>query len=370
MAKLILDSLEIKSFRAFQHLLVPHLARVNLVVGKNQVGKTSLLEALWLYARRGAPLLMWELLKARDESVRFGERSQEDKLSAIHHLFYEAQSIRDELEAIEIGPLNSAENRLSISVGWYTSQVDEAGHIRLHPLLSEAYNAVDHPILGLAIELSPKAPLIYHLLRPVHDLNLIWSQSEHNEINCMFISVKGLDQIEITQLWDRIALTNREEEVMRALRIIAPEVERISLVSRRNGSDQRIGLVKIKQRDEPFPLRRLGDGITRLFGIALALVNAKDGILLIDEIENGLHYSLQPDIWHFIFRVARRLNVQVFATSHSWEMIEAFQEAAQKGFQSDALLIRLENKSDNRIIPTIFDYRKLAIATREYIEVR
>lgn len=186
----------------------------------------------------------------------------------------------------------------------------------------------------------------------------------------MLISVKGLDQIEIAQLWDRIALTNREEEVMTALRLIAPEVERISLVGTLNGTDQRIPLVKIKQRDEPFPLRRLGDGISRLFGIALALVNAKDGILLIDEIENGLHYSLQPDVWHFIFRVARHLNVQVFATSHSWDMIEAFQEAAQKGFQSDALLIRLENKPDNRIIPTVFDYRKLAIATREYIEVR
>jgi len=369
MAKLIFDSLEIKRFRAFRHLQVSRLARVNLVVGKNQVGKTSLLEALWLYARRGSPFLMWQLLKTRDESVRFGERSQDDQLSAIHHLFYEGQSIRDQLEPIEIGPLNSTEHRLSLSVGWYTSQVDEAGHRRLHPWLSEAYNAVDHPILGLAIRLLPKAPQIYRLLRPIHDLNLIWSQSEHDEINCMFISVKGLDQIEIAQLWDRIALTNREEEVMTALRLIAPEVERISLVGTLNGTDPRIPLVKIKQRDEPFPLRRLGDGIARLFGIALALVNAKDGILLIDEIENGLHYSLQSDLWHFIFRVARHLNVQVFATSHSWDMIEAFQEAAF-GFQSDALLIRLENKSYNRLIPTVFDYRKLAIATREYIEVR
>jgi AAA15 family ATPase/GTPase len=151
---------------------------------------------------------------------------------------------------------------------------------------------------------------------------------------------------------------------------MAPDIERISLLSTLNGTDKRIPLVKIKNRDEPVPLRRLGDGITRLFGIALALVNAKDGLLLIDEIENGLHYSLQAEIWQFIFRVARRLNVQVFATSHSWDMIEAFQEAAQKGFQSDGLLIRLQSKADKRVIPTIFDYRKLAIATREYIEVR
>lgn len=370
MAKLILDSVEINNFRAFQGLQLERLARVNLIVGKNQVGKTSLLEALWLYARRGAPLLMWELLSTRQESIRFGERGTNDQLLAIHHLFYEAKSLRDSLEPIEIGPLNSLSHKLLISVGWYTTQVDETGRRTLQPLLSEMSNAVDHPILGLSIQLSPKAPVIYRLLQKVDDLNLIWSQSEHDEINCIFSSVKGFDEIEVTQLWDRIALTNREEEVISVLRLMAPDIERISLLSTLNGTDKRIPLVKIKNRDEPVPLRRLGDGITRLFGIALALVNAKDGLLLIDEIENGLHYSLQAEIWQFIFRVARRLNVQVFATSHSWDMIEAFQEAAQKGFQSDGLLIRLQSKADKRVIPTIFDYRKLAIATREYIEVR
>ena len=50
----------------------------------------------------------------------------------------------------------------------------------------------------------------------------------------------------------------------------------------------------------------------RTFGIALALVNARNGLLLIDEFENGLHYLVQPDLWRLIFQVARRLNVQVF----------------------------------------------------------
>src|SRR5438128_785497 len=101
----------------------------------------------------------------------------------------------------------------------------------------------------------------------------------------------------------------------------------------------------------------------------LALVNAKDGILLIDEFENGLYYSVQPDVWLLIFQVARRINVQVFATTHSWDCVEAFEKAASGDHQEDGLLIRLESKQSD-IAATVFDARQLGIATREHIEVR
>jgi AAA15 family ATPase/GTPase len=109
----------------------------------------------------------------------------------------------------------------------------------------------------------------------------------------------------------------------------------------------------------------------RTLGIALALVNAKDGLLLIDEFENGLYYTIQPDIWKLIFRIARRLNIQVFATTHSWDCIEAFQVAASSiaEQQNEGLLIRLE-LIHNTIVPTLFDERELSIAAREHIEVR
>lgn len=106
----------------------------------------------------------------------------------------------------------------------------------------------------------------------------------------------------------------------------------------------------------------------RMLGIALALVNAENGILLIDEIENGLHYSIQTDLWRLIFQVAQRLNIQVFATSHSWDCIESFQKAAQENEQ-EGILIRLEHKK-GEVVATIFDEDKLAIATREQIEIR
>jgi len=107
----------------------------------------------------------------------------------------------------------------------------------------------------------------------------------------------------------------------------------------------------------------------RMLGIALALVNARNGLLLVDEIENGLHYSAQLDVWRLIFRLASLLNVQVFATTHGWDCIEAFQKAAQEDTQNEGVLIRLESKKD-KIVATLFDERRLGIATREQIEVR
>ena len=118
------------------------------------------------------------------------------------------------------------------------------------------------------------------------------------------------------------------------------------------------------------PLSSLGEGAKRLLGLSLALTNARNGILLLDEIENGIHYSVLPDVWRLIFQTARRLNVQVFATTHSWDCIEAFQKAAAEDDDpASGVLVRLQNQN-GEVTSTVFDERRLAIATREGIEVR
>jgi predicted ATP-dependent endonuclease of OLD family len=109
--------------------------------------------------------------------------------------------------------------------------------------------------------------------------------------------------------------------------------------------------------------------MTRLFGLVLALVNARDGILLVDEVDSGLHYTVYPALWRLIFQVAADLNVQVFATTHSWDCIEGFQQAAQQVDDEAGMLIRLERRQGH-IVPILFDTSRLSIATRQEIEVR
>jgi AAA15 family ATPase/GTPase len=93
MGNLILNSLEIRNFRCFKHLQIERLGRVNLIVGKNNVGKSTLLEALRLYAYKGSPNLIWKILQSRDESRQYNrkriERSTvENLLLDLKHLCY------------------------------------------------------------------------------------------------------------------------------------------------------------------------------------------------------------------------------------------------------------------------------------------
>ena len=184
-----------------------------------------------------------------------------------------------------------------------------------------------------------------------------------------YVSAYGLDTLTTTMLWDDVSLTVAEKDVINALQIVAPNVSNVNLIGAKNGGNGRVPIVKMQDSSTPIPLRSMGEGMNRMLGIALALVNAKDGMLLIDEVDTGLHYSVLPDLWKLIFEVAHRLNVQVFATSHSWDCIQAFQLAAEENNEEEGIVIRLETQ-DGEVVPVTFDKRKLSIATREQIEVR
>ena len=365
MGNLILNSLEIRNFRAFRDLKIEHLGRVNLLVGKNNVGKTSLLEAIQLYASQdSAPTSIWEIMRTRRE-VNEPFVSVKEMLFALKYLFYGRNDIKPGLQPIQIGPINSSEEKLSITVDW---SIKETRMGTLDGKLLEAgenYTADNlAPLLNIQAAGTTRNYLIDPSL-PQKDIIVL----NPNEIPCIFIPSNGLSSQRLTELWDSVALTKLEADILIALRFIAPGLVDLNFVSTPLSGRERIPVVRIADYDEPLPLHGLGDGMLRALGISLALVKAKDGILLIDEFENGLYYTVQPDIWKLIFRVAYQLNVQVFATTHSWDCIESFQKAAQEDKQNEGVLIRLESKK-GKIIATLFDEQELGIATREQIEVR
>ena len=75
-------------------------------------------------------------------------------------------------------------------------------------------------------------------------------------------------------------------------------------------------------------MKSLGDGITRLFAAGLALANSRNGFLVVDEAENGIHYSVQRDFWRMVLLAAHQYNVQVVATTHSRDCVKGFARAA------------------------------------------
>lgn len=366
---LISSSLEVENYRIFKHLIIPQFGRVNLIVGKNNVGKSTLLEALWLYTQRGYAPVLVDLLRSRDEYSRVSRFSEESKerMWDIKNLFYGRRDIKDECPTIRIGPIDSLMEKLLIDIKWYVSETDEQGFVDRKLASDPSKRSEADPFV--VTRFGNRNGRLVRLDRLMERRFTPPLSTDVQKTPGQFVKANGLDADDVAQLWDNIALKDLEDSVIEALHIIAPEVRRISFLGNKEASEKRVPVARVDELAEPIPIRSMGEGMNRILGMALALVNAQDGVLLVDEIESGLHYTVQPDIWRLIFSIAHRLNVQVFATTHGWDCVEAFQKAAKEDSKDDGFLIRLERR-DGEIGVTLFDERKLTIATKEQIEVR
>jgi len=377
---LVLDSLEIKNFRAFKHLRIEKLGRVNLIVGKNNVGKSTLLEALWLYTMKGEPAVLNQILFERDEApssnrsdvirpngAQRGVDSHRSVLDAesramtLNNIFHGRTDTRKPHEPIVVRSSDGDNKAVSVDVIWPFSQPTNNGN-------SGPIKLVVDLVPQIAIRVGADLEYAFPLERD-YQWGIFALQHGIEKRSYAFVGASGLLDAEAGFFWDQIALSDREDDVIAALKVIAPEVQAINLVNSEKASGERVPIVRLKGSSNPIPLRSMGEGMNRMFGIALALVNAKDGMLLIDEVDTGLHYSVLPDLWRLIFEVAHRLNVQVFATTHSKDCLEAFEQAAADNTEEEGVLVRLENRKDG-VGAVTFDERELAIVTREQIEVR
>lgn len=93
-----------------------------------------------------------------------------------------------------------------------------------------------------------------------------------------------------------------------------------------------------------------------------------------DEFENGLHYSIQEKVWAILFNIAQKLNIQVFATTHSWDCIESFSKIAHSRRDIEGVLFRVgksvRDSDRGRVIATVFDEEALYNVTQGDVEVR
>jgi hypothetical protein len=367
-----IGTLTIERFRAFRHLKIEGLGRVNLITGRNNTGKSSVLEALRILASDGSPSVIQDILHLREEDAG---RTNKSALSLdvegpfpTSSLFHGCPEFPAKTDSIEIAS-NGGHRPLSFSLeaGWFSRKKGPDGSERLVPFSGEG-----EPVPALVTNVDGK-----QYVQPLETLRRFGLQdrpirpdvASEPRLPCRFVSpYGGQGTAMLGTLWDNIALSDREKDVVDTLNIIDPGIVAVSMVGGEGRRQSRTAIVRSTGLPRPVPLRSFGDGMNRLFGIILSLVNATDGLLLIDEFENGMHHTVQADAWRAVFRLASRLDIQVVATSHSWDAIEAFQKAASES-PEDGVLIRLTRKGDD-IIPTVFREDELAIATRDRIEVR
>lgn len=261
--------------------------------------------------------------------------------------------------------------KLIISIGFFSEQREADGTRKLVPQQVELFSTGElMPALvieaGAARRVMPLEYLrrFYYRGRTTRP-DLV----EEPRLRCEFVSPYGGERTaNLGPLYDKIAGTDLEDDLVKALTIIDTDIVNVRMVGGESTRQSRTAIVRSNAFPRPVPLRSFGDGLNRLFGIVLSLVNAKDGLLLIDEFENGMHHTVQLEVWRGIFRLSKLLNVQVFATSHSWDSIETFQKAADED-PEEGVMVRLTRKGE-AVVPTLFQEKELAVVTRERIEVR
>lgn len=373
-SSLHLPSLKITGFRGFDSLTIPRLGRVTLLAGRNSVGKTTVLDAVRLFVARGRPRVLSDLLHDREELVSgFDEELGVFTVPDLAALFHGRG--RGRTDAITIGPgSEEADLRLGISPAeeWTDEQVD---------LLPEA--ALDLGVEALTVEYGDWSefvpwPLIDGRPRLPYRSRMMRGRFSRTEwpvpVKCESLGPGLPHNDQLARLWGPIALTENEEFLVEALKLVLGErVERTNVVgdeaaSSRAGWSSRV-IVKLRDEARPVPLKSFGDGATRLFGTALVLTGCRNGLLLIDEAENGLHYKVRQKYWRMVLNAAREGDIQVLATTHSWDCIVGFARAAAECDEVDGVLVRLE-PGDEGCRAVVYSEEQLAVAADQRIEVR
>ena len=371
----MLRDLTIQNYRCFKDFHIDGLARVNLIVGMNNIGKTSLLEAVYLFVNRGAPQCLADLLNNRGEFIEqfkdynpmTGEPLRHINYAA-GHIFYDHQATLEQIICFK----STTESYPVLRIYLQHSDLQDSSAQKLsetetNPLgliFKSGANIITIPI-NYDGSISSKAFQSFRL--PSKLVNLFPKSSQFITNRSLFLTTNNLNFEQLAALWNSITLTPKEDKVIDALRILEPSLERISFTSSATFNSG----ILVRLRDQyPIPLGSMGEGMRRILNLAIAAVTVENGFLLVDEIETGLYYETQTDMWRFILEVAQQLNIQVFATTHSWDCISAFQEALEQlEDKSVGKLFRLSRKGEN-IRAVDYPAEKLGVAVRQSIEVR
>lgn len=350
----MLKTVRIKNFRGFTDLTLNDLERVNLLAGANGTGKTAVLEALFLHVGAHNPEIGMRI------NIFRGLMAFKADLDGLFAPLFHRYGFD---EAVEISSTDDQGVERSLTV-----RLSDIAVTALEPS-----NGNDRPDSLSATISAREVRFDYEDSEGKRATANGWLTTEGLRVQvgkpwggqAIFLATRYHSPAEDAQRFSELAVQMRQQPLVESLKLVEPRLSSLSV--------QAMGNVALVYGDiglgRLIPIDLMGQGTSRLLSIMLAIVSQQASIVLIDEIENGLHYSVMAQVWAAIAKAARAADVQVFATTHSWECLRAAHEAFSQDEQYDFRLHRLERVGDTVRVVTL-DRAALDTAIEVGLEVR
>lgn len=344
----LLTDFEIENFRCFDTFKMHNIKRINLIGGMNNAGKTALLEALFL--SNGIDELSLNYIKY---ALR-GEKAIDQYQLAItlwYSLFYNRRIDQFIKLKSTLSTKNTKEAYARTFGNIHVNLIDKT--VRDVSALTTVADTLEKGTnLYVAYYFNGKSSNTF-VLNEINNSNANYSASDILTIGINwggFIQGKYMNNIlfipagikingkELAEKYDAAKFKGQAHKLLSALQLIEPTIVNVDMLNLGETA-----LYVMRQNEQfPSPLSTYGDAIRKIALYVLLIINNPNSILLLDEVENGIHYTNQPKFWSWLFDLATEFDVQIFATTHSREMIEAYaQTAIEKDMVKEAVYYEL-----------------------------
>ncbi len=360
----MINALTISGFKGFAELDLPQLSRITLLGGRNNAGKTSVLEALFTLFDRLNPQMM-----LRQYAWRNVETLPLDPASVWSPFFFGYDLSHDiRMRAI----INGRQERMALHFNPNFSQqtitAAEPPQLGSRTALIQTDSAAGTTAsLDIRYQTEGLPEQLSHIT--LRGNTLQYTAENIDIFSPHLVAIIGTripeSQNELATRFGQLDVVGRQDVVVDFLRIMEPDLKSLTVIATGNLS-MVYGDVGLRRK---IPISYMGDGMFRLLTIITYMATMPGGILLIDEVENGIHHSVMAQVWAAIAGASREFDCQVIATSHSYECLQAAVQGLEGESEKEFSYIRLDKRAGN-VIAKCFDYSLLEAALASNLEVR
>lgn len=326
-----LSAFAVVHYRSIGGLVIPRLTKANLFTGYNGVGKTALLEAIWLFNGRDNGTLFWNnnILRSPDQ-------------------------VLDPISELSSGHIELIGDEQDETFDYHVS-FENILHSHYQAIRDKSMSANNPPLVGRLVTMinnkSYEKPEALHAT-PV---GLVVCRVDPATGRAPAVIVNTAQNIEVSKgklnRYSNLVRAGQKQDLNDAMKLILGDFDEVEILT----NDVGTSYISVSFENEmQLPLRSLGGGSVKLFSLCVDFFTARNGLILLDEMENGIHYSILENLWNYARTWSKKWNVQLYATTHSSELIDAAIEAYIDS--PDDLAIHHLNKSDNTNVVDVITY--------------